>query len=95
MGKKGEKGDQGMEGSQGDKGVKGQKGDGPDEQGTLYLLMCSMSKHEYSQTLEAYIYSSLRASSLGGGGREGERGESPQRCLRNFHFCVEFFNAKC
>ena len=38
---------------------------------------------------------SLRASSLGGGGREGERGESLQRCLRNFHFCVEFFDAKC
>ena len=38
---------------------------------------------------------SLRASSLGGGGREGERGESLQRRLTNFHFCVEFFNAKC
>ena len=38
---------------------------------------------------------SLRASSLGVGGGRGERGESLQRCLRNFHFCVEFFNAKC
>ena len=38
---------------------------------------------------------SLRGSSLGGGGREGERGESLQRCLRNFHFCVEFLDAKC
>ena len=28
---------------------------------------------------------SLRASSLGGGGREGERGESLQRCLRNLN----------
>ena len=28
---------------------------------------------------------SLRASSPGGGGREGERGESLQRCLRNLN----------
>ena len=42
MGKKGEIGDKGMEGSEGAKGVKGQKGEGPDEQGTLLLLMCSI-----------------------------------------------------
>ena len=31
------------------------------------------------------LKTSLRASSLGGGGREGERGESLQRCLRNWN----------
>ena len=45
MGKKGEIGDKGMEGSEGAKGVKGQKGEGPDEQGTLLLLMCGIRVH--------------------------------------------------
>ena len=40
-------------------------------------------------------YRSLGASSLEGGGREGERGKSLQRCLMNFHFSVEKVDAKC
>ena len=32
-----------------------------------------------------FLSHSLRASSLGGGGREGERGESLQQCLRNLN----------
>ena len=50
---------------------------------------------ELTMKLVVQTQYSLRASSLGGGGREKERGESLQRCLRNFHFCVEFFDAKC
>ena len=40
---------------------------------------------EGSGFIENVLAPSLRASSLGGGGWEGERGESLQRCLRNLN----------
>ena len=57
----------------------------------------TISEHLASKTdtSKVIISGSLRASSLGGGVREGGRGESLQRCLRSFHFCVEKVDAKC
>ena len=43
------------------------------------MTQCQVLNPQYT------ILISLRASSLGGGGREGERGESLQRCLRNLN----------
>ena len=64
---------------------KGGSDTGRDRQGCNSALCEDVMSGWPEKRYDCPAFLSLRTSSLGGGGQEGERGESLQRCLRNLN----------